>query len=658
MSHLNVVLVIADCLRPDLPILGYHRDTTPFLTPYFQSATGFSQCRSVCGWTLPACASILTGQPPDVHGLIDHDGRFAVPKLGHFLSPDYVRFGIGNNGNLVPDDIDEDYLRQLGAERNSMWKRFGWNIDFDTYHWFHRLDHDSPFDDATQFLATREGTDHPYFLFLHTNIVHDYSLDRPYYRSVPEWFGGDAPPELESFHDGPAVWVQLRERLGDETLCRVIRARYDCGIRELDRRVAELFRWIDFDTTIVVFVGDHGEGFRPDLGRVHHCGRLHDDLLRVPLFLWVPPHFDLPATMDPRICSTLDIVPTVLELVGRPTEGLPGRSLLAPVPLGHRSLPSLDRGYAYWPGSLARMDYTHTRIAIDGEVLWPLKRIRTGCDDQSVEEFFHLVNDPGEERDLLSLPPPKNLPSLSVVVVVNDWAEFEHHVSRSPLRTGKRHEWILFDNTDNRLSGDLCRLYCRGLEQAGGDLVIFAHQDVFFPPGWEHDLAAALDELARTDPNWGVIGSVGIAATTTVMSDRCFVGHWCDPAGYRFKGSLPAPVQSLDEQWLGIRRNSGVTFDEKLPGLHCYGVDICMAARARGHSCYAVNAFVWHKYLLPDGTHPMAPHESGKIARRTTRAFWDEVQPSYDYIAKKWSDRYPFFSTSMSWGDPAKIMGS
>jgi hypothetical protein len=303
------------------------------------------------------------------------------------------------------------------------------------------------------------------------------------------------------------------------------------------------------------------------------------------------------------------------------------------------------------------MDYTHTRIAIDGEVMWPLKRIRMACDGQSVEQLFHLHSDPGEERDLLALPPPANLPSLSVVVVVNDWAEFDQHASRSPLRTGQRHEWILFDNTENRLSGDLCNLYCRGLAKARGDLVIFAHQDVFFPPGWEQDFAKALDDLARTDPDWGVIGSVGIAAMATVMSDSCLVGHWCDPAGYRFNGPLPAPVQSLDEQWLCIRRNSGVTFDENLPGLHCYGVDICMQARARGLQCYAIDAFVWHKYLLADGTHPLAPHASSKIARRATKAFRDEVQPSYDYVAKKWRDRYPFFSTSMSWVNPAATMG-
>ncbi len=372
----------------------------------------------------------------------------------------------------------------------------------------------------------------------------------------------------------------------------------------------------------------------------------------MPLFLWAPPRFGLPPEIDARICSVLDIVPTLLELLELPRDRLPGRSLLAPAPLGHRPLAAIDRGYAYWPGSLDRMDYATTRIAIDAEVVWPLKRIRMACDDRVVEELFNLENDPGEERELLSLPPPTNLPSLSIVVAVNDWAELEQHLSGSPLRTGNRHQWLLFDNTGNRLSGDLCRIYARGLEQAEGDLVIFAHQDVFFPPGWEQDFSRALEEVAAIDPEWGVIGSVGIAVGSPQSHVQHFVGHWCDPAGHRRVGVLPAKVQSLDEQWLCIRRNSGVTFDEHMPGLHCYGVDVCMTARARGLQCYAVDAFVWHKYRLSDGTPRLAPHESVKITRRATHAFCDEVQPSYEYVAKKWGDRYPFLSTSMSWVDP------
>jgi arylsulfatase A-like enzyme len=652
MSRLNVILIIADCLRPDLPILGYPRDTTPLLGPHLARGRGYSGCRSTCGWTLPACASIVTGRPPTEHGLVDHDGRFAVPKLGHFLGADYLRLGIGNNGNLVPDDIDEDYLRRLGAERNSRWKRFGWNLDFDEYRWFHRLDHDGPFIEAERFLRERSGEPTPFLLMLHTNVVHDYGLDRPYYRAVGQWFAGELPAELESFRDGPGVWRELRARFGDDYLAHQIKARYDCGVVELDRRLAALFDLIDFGRTLVVLVGDHGEGFRPGLGRVHHCGRLHDDLLRVPLFLWAPAACGVAAEVDDRICSTLDIVPTVLELLGLPAESLPGRSLLAPVALGHRPLNPLDRGYAYLPGSLERLDYASHRIRIDADLTWPLKRITLSCDGAETEEWFNLATDPGEELELLGLPPPAGLPALSIVVAVNDWAELDQHLARSPLRTGGRHQWILLDNTGNRLSGDLCRVYARGLEQADSDLVIFAHQDVFFPPGWEQDFARALAGLAAVDPEWGVIGSVGVELDPTNSGVRQLAGHWCDPAGHHRLGLLPAKVQSLDEQWLGIRRASGLAFDEALPGLHCYGMDLCLTARSRGLGCYAIDAFAWHKYLRADGTRPLAPQDSEKIMRRMSREFLAEVQPSYGYVARKWRDWYPFASTSMTWTDP------
>lgn len=655
MNPPNIVLVVADCLRPDLPVLGYPRDTTPRLDSFLRGARGFTRCWSVCGWTLPACASIVTGQPPSVHGLTDHDGSFAHPKLGHWLPPDYLRQGIGNNGNLVPDDIDEAYLKRLGAERNGKWRRFGWNDGFDRYDWFHRLDHDGPFARAEAFLREQAGADRPHFLFLHTNLAHDYSLDRPYYRSVPEWFDGELPPQLHGFADGPGAWRALRETFDDAYLAHQIKARYDCGVLELDRRLAALFQHIDFERTIVVLASDHGEGFRPDLARVHHCGRLHEDLLRVPLFLWAPQRFGLRVGLDPRVCSTLDIVPTLLQVLGLDPGGLPGHALLEPPKAQHRPLQCEDRAYAYWPGELQRRSYETCRIGIDAELTWPLKTVRLRMDEREIAHCYNLANDPEETRDLLALPPAR-LPSLSIVVVVNDWAEFRQHADASPLYRGGRHQWILLDNCGNRLAQDICRLYAQGAVQAEGELLVFAHQDVLFPPGWEQDLESALAQLASLDPHWGVIGSVGIALDPLDPAGRRFVGHWCDPGGHRRQGPFPARVQSLDEQWLCIRRASGLRFDEALPGFHCYGVDLCMQAQAMGLSCYAIDAFVWHKFRGPDGRLPLAPRESDKIMRRATAEFVSDAQRGYQYVGRKWSSRMPFHSTSMSWTDPQDLV--
>ena len=45
------------------------------------------------------------------------------------------------------------------------------------------------------------------------------------------------------------------------------------------------------DDFVTAVTADHGEGFDPENGGAHHAGRVHDDLIRVPLL------FDLPSAV-------------------------------------------------------------------------------------------------------------------------------------------------------------------------------------------------------------------------------------------------------------------------------------------------------------------------------------------------------------------------
>src|SRR5262245_60676316 len=83
---LNVALLVVDDLRADhVSAYGYSRRTTPNLDARFTRGSLFKNCISPTGWTLTACASILTGHLADAHGLTDHNQRFQRPKLGNFL---------------------------------------------------------------------------------------------------------------------------------------------------------------------------------------------------------------------------------------------------------------------------------------------------------------------------------------------------------------------------------------------------------------------------------------------------------------------------------------------------------------------------------------------------------------------------------------------
>jgi arylsulfatase A-like enzyme len=111
-----------------------------------------------------------------------------------------------------------------------------------------------------------------------------------------------------------------------------VRALYRGAVAELD---AEVGRFADGlaaagldGRTVLALTSTNGEGFRPDLKRVHHGGRLHDDVLHVPLFLRWPGHLAPGASR--AVVGTLDVAPTLVRLAGLPEEpNFAGRPLVA-----------------------------------------------------------------------------------------------------------------------------------------------------------------------------------------------------------------------------------------------------------------------------------------------------------------------------------------
>jgi len=653
-KNYNILLIVVDDLRPDLQAYGYGRNTMPFLESRLPGATVFLNCHSPAGWTLPACASIITGLVPDQHRLYDHNQKFNQPKICHYLGDSYFQIGITNNGNMVSDHISTAYLESIGhLRRPDKWSFFGWDSGFDHYCWTHREDHETPFKEALNFF--RSPGDKPYFMFFHTNIVHDYDLDREYYRNVQEWLGEDLHPALHGFHDGPGIWRTPPAGLDMEFLKFHIKAKYDSGIRYADYKLEELFKLVNFDNTIVVLVSDHGEGFEPEYGRVHHTGRLHNDLTHVPLVIWLPPELRArykPPHSETRFCSTVDIVPTLLKLLGDDVAGFPGQFLFNLKT--HRELEGCDRGYIYWNDDCVRESYDNCEIEIRSSLTYPLKTISIRRNEEVKEYVHNLAYDPAERCNLLESTdrPISNFEPITFLVAVNDSEELHHNLLASPVAKSSHHQWILVENFNSCKYDSISRLYYDALDQASHDLVFFFHQDVYLPPGWEEQLFFSLAELEGQDSRWGVIGAVGVTPFEH-GKEKVFCGHWCDPhpPGYWRRGNLPQEVQALDEQWLGIRKSNGIQFDPTMPGFHCYGIDLSLTARKNGRKSYAIDAFVWHKYRDSRGNLVWGTEGSEKILRRSANKYKLEYKLSSDFIVTKWKKYLPFHSTSMDWPD-------
>jgi hypothetical protein len=321
----DIVLIIADAYRKDeAERASAESAESPFfgrLRPFYW----FPRCFSSAPWTLPSCSSILSGVDSSRHGYFLHKRAFGLPTIGNYLKGDFHRAAVVNNGNL---------------------RTFtGFQEDFDEYHYL--TGHQNPFDKARDVVkADRSGK--PLFLFFHTNIPHDYYLkySREYY---------------EKYFPGREDWFYLASRVlswnGLSPEQRVtIRSFYEASTRNMEERLGALLDFLDLDRTIVCFVADHGEGFEYDRARVHHGGRLHDDLLRVPLLIRIPESFDAEAhdrlaAARELACSSTDIAPTLLELAGYEVPpGIDGTSLLAASERkAGRRLVAEDRRYLYKP---------------------------------------------------------------------------------------------------------------------------------------------------------------------------------------------------------------------------------------------------------------------------------------------------------------------
>jgi hypothetical protein len=171
------------------------------------------------------------------------------------------------------------------------------------------------------------------------------------------------------------------------------------------------------------------------------------------------------------------------------------------------------------------------------------------------------------------------------VVPVNNQGAYETNFLASPALQGVQHDVIVQQGFASAATAYNC-----AIEEAGTDLIVFLHQDVYLPGGWIDKAGAAIAWLENRNLAWGVLGCWG------AKEDGSVSGHMYS-TGLGVLGAPaeePARVQTLDEAVLILRKSSGVRFDERISGFHFYGAAVCMAAQEMAKASYAISAFCIH----------------------------------------------------------------
>lgn len=316
----RIVLVTLDTLRADhVGCYGYPRDTTPFLDRFAAEGVRFEHAYAIMSTTSPAHASIFTGLYPGEHGVL---------KNGHVLDESFVTMaelmrGMGyRTAAFVSTDVhfkagqmdqgfevlDEPWIRDFGlgyrrgdatVDRAIEWLETCRSDDA-IFLWVHLFDPHTPCHPPPEYLKRVSGDGEAHAKFL----TEEHRVDMPF-------FDNDVSKMMRTIND------------------------YDAEVLLADEQTKRLYRYFAaarLDTkSLWIVIADHGEGLGNHAFR-EHGKHLYVEQIHVPL-LFRFSDGRLKGSVVDGIVEQVDVLPTLLELVGEAAKETSGRSfagLLAP----------------------------------------------------------------------------------------------------------------------------------------------------------------------------------------------------------------------------------------------------------------------------------------------------------------------------------------
>jgi arylsulfatase A-like enzyme/Tfp pilus assembly protein PilF len=355
----NLLLISIDTLRADhLGCYGYSAAQTPRIDALAASGLRFAQATTVVPLTLPAHSSLMTGTFPAWHGVRDNGG-----------------FYLGDDQLTLAEVLREEGFRTGGfVGAFVLDRRWGIAQGFDRY--FDEFDLEKFTDAPSMDIIQRPGAevvdkalewlalerDRPFFAWVHMYDPHaPYEAPEPYRSRFPRSAVGAYDAEIAT---SDALVGRLLDSLA------------------LDGRLAE---------TLVVVVGDHGE-MLGEHGEQTHGFFIYNSAVHIPLIVAGPgvtPH------AIPDQVRILDVMPTVLQLLGQPI----------PNPVQGTSLLPLARGEPL--GLVAHSESWYPRYHYGWSDLQSVQDGRFKLIRAPRPELYDLAADPREASDLSKADAPR-----------------------------------------------------------------------------------------------------------------------------------------------------------------------------------------------------------------------------------------------------------
>lgn len=376
-DQLSVILLTVESLRADL--VG--AETTPNLLLAAEKGQRSLHHRAVSGWTGTNMVSLLSGLSPFQTG-VHTRGQSIDPLPDHVLE---ILAGMGYRVSGLQGFMTMDVYKNLGLDIS--------DVGSDPIFWL-----------------TERGKDgQPFFLWEH--YVHTHLPYRP---------GGGYGVDIESMVTNEDALARVRRVVNETNIpagstrfeaedVAVIRALHESNVREFDDWFGEFWKFFEKSglnsRTILVLTADHGDehGERGNVGHASTTGggHLHEEIVKVPLFIWLPEKLqsgDLPVHFNSS--NHLDVMVTLFNLLELELlEGLEGRNLFQDS--SPREEFAMTSGGGFSEKDPHNIEYYEYSLLDDGwKLLWKIDGA-----GQERASLYDLEKDPQEIRNLVQQSP-------------------------------------------------------------------------------------------------------------------------------------------------------------------------------------------------------------------------------------------------------------
>lgn len=360
----NLILIVVDALRADhLGLLGYERDTTPFLSslhragklqayPFVVSVCAESHC-GLAGLSQSRYLHQFTPNAFSLYEVLKCHGY----TVNMILGGDHTNF-YSLRGQYKAVDLYFDGSSAAGFSMN------------DDRLVTHRLESQAEWDGAPTMIQFHLMSSH------YVGVRH------------PEWMHFQPAASYARYAAAPRV-VRPSAPTPETTNY------YDNGVLQTDAVIRKILETLErkgyLHDTLVAITGDHGE-LLGEHGEFGHSKTVYQPVLRVPLLLvrygYAPPQS--PPAPAPAIVSQTDVAPTLLAELG------------LPLPASWSGTP-LQNG----PPQTQVLFQEHSLVGLY-DLTEPSRPLKYWRDVRSGEEYlFDPLADPEESQNIIAIAPPE-----------------------------------------------------------------------------------------------------------------------------------------------------------------------------------------------------------------------------------------------------------